>query len=178
MAQEWILFAIIKNILNEWLSENYGIFSYEFQYLNVKPQIFAETFLKDNIEDYKVYCFHGKPKFIRVQKTIDGEEKINNYYDLDWKLTDLETGLPHYHRMHNYTFQKPKKLKLMLEYAKKLSSEFIFVRVDFYEFNDTIYLGELTFTPSNAIFRLKNLEQSIYLGNLIDIKKIKKEFFN
>jgi hypothetical protein len=66
----------------------------------------------------------------------------------------------------------------MIEYAKKLSSEFVFVRVDFYEFNETIYLGELTFTPSNLIFRLKNQEQCIRLGNLIDVKKIKKYLFN
>ena len=167
-----------KIILNKWMSENYGTIGYEFQYLNVEKKIFAETFLKDNIEDYKVYCFHGEPKFIRVQKEIEGNVKINNYYDLDWKLTDIETGKPDYYRISNYTFQKPKKFKLMIEYAKKLSSEFAFVRVDFYEFNDRIYLGELTFTPSNAIFNLKNREQCIYLGNLIDLKKIKKEFFN
>ena len=65
----------------------------------------------------------------------------------------------------------------MIEYAKKLSFEFIFVRVDFYEFNETVYLGELTFTPSNARFRLKDKEQSIKLGNLINIKKIKKKHF-
>ena len=151
---------------------------HKIYYLNVKRKIFAETFLKDNIEDYKIYCFHGNPKFIRVQKIIEGNYKINNYYDLDWKLTDLETGLPHYLRIPNYSFQKPKNLNLMIEYAKKLSSEFVFVRVDFYEFNETVYLGELTFTPSNLIFRLKNQEQSISLGKLINLKKIKKNLFN
>ena len=167
-----------KELLNGWMSENYGVKGFEFQYLNVKQKIFAEKFLKDNIEDYKVYCFHGKPKFIRVQKVIEENKKINNYYDLNWKLTDIETGLPKYYRIPNYIFQKPKYLNLMIEYAKKLSSEFVFVRVDFYEFNDTVYLGELTFTPSNINFRLKNQEQCIKLGNLIDVKKIKKYLFN
>ena len=167
-----------KYLLNEWMSVNFGTLGYEFQYLNVKRKIFAEIFLKDNIEDYKVYCFHGKPKFIRVQKTIEGNNKVNNYYDLDWKLTDIETGLPHFFRIPNYIFPKPKKLNLMIEYAKKLSSEFAFVRVDFYEFNETLYLGELTFTPSNLIFRLKNQAQCIRLGKLIDVKKIKKYLFN
>ena len=64
------------------MSVNYGTLSYEFQYLYVKRAIFAETFLKENIEDYKIYCFHGEPKFIRVQKKIEGNNKINNYYDL------------------------------------------------------------------------------------------------
>lgn len=62
----------------------------------------------------------------------------------------------------------------MLKYAKKLSAEFAFVRVDFYEFNEKIYLGELTFTPFNILMNYKNRNQSIYLRNLLDIKKIKK----
>ena len=106
------------------------------------------------------------------------EWKINNYYTLDWKLTDIETGLDNFYRDPNIIFEKPKKLELMIEYAKKLSAEFVFVRVDFYYFNDIIYLGEMTFTPSNLNFRLKNEEQSKYLGTFIYLIKIKKYLFN
>ena len=63
----------------------------------------------------------------------------------------------------------------MIEYSKKLSEDFAFVRVDMYNINNTIYLGEMTFSPSNFRFKLKNLEQSISMGNLIDISKIKKK---
>ena len=167
-----------KDLLNNWMSINYGEVSFEFQYLNIKHSIFAQQFLKDDIEDYKVYCFHGEPKFISAQINIEGNNKIINYYDLDWKLTDIETGFPYYYRVPNFIFEKPKKINLMIEYAKKLSSEFVFVRVDFYEINEIVYLRELTFTPFNANFRLKNIEQSIYLGNLINITKIKNRFFN
>jgi hypothetical protein len=62
-----------------------------------------------------------------------------------------------------------KLINQMLDYARKLSSEFIFVRVDFYNIEGKIYLGELTFSPSNLLFGLKNREQSIYLGNFIDL---------
>ena len=66
----------------------------------------------------------------------------------------------------------------MLDYAIKLSSEFVFVRVDFYNIDGQIYLGEMTFAPSNLLFHLKNREQSVYLGNLIDLNKIKDYLFN
>ena len=170
-------FEDAKNTLNKWKNVNFGVDAGEFQYINVNKKIFAETFLKDNIEDYKIYCFHGEPKLIRVQKRVQSR-KINNYYTLDWKLTDIETGLDNFYRDPNIIFEKPKKLELMIEYAKKLSAEFVFVRVDFYYFNDIIYLGEMTFTPSNLNFRLKNEEQSKYLGTFIDITKIKKYLFN
>ena len=66
----------------------------------------------------------------------------------------------------------------MIEYSKKLSEDFVFVRVDFYNINGKIYLGEMTFAPSNMLFKLKDREQSIKLGKLIDINRIKKNLFN
>ena len=167
-----------KILLNEWVNINFGTKMSEFQYINIKREIFAEIYLKDNIEDYKIYCFHGIPKFIRVQKHVEGiSGKINNYYDLDWKLNNIETGLEGFHRRPDIIFEKPKNLELMLDYAKKLSEDLVFVRVDLYNVNGTIYLGEMTFCPSNNIFKLKNRQQSIEIGKLIDIHKIKKEFF-
>ena len=168
-----------KYNLNQWMNINYGLITNEFQYLNINRKIFAEVYLKDNIEDYKVYCFHGIPKFIRLQKKIDGlDGKINNYYDLNWKLIDIESGIPGYYRRPEIKFKEPKNLQLMIKYAAKLSEDFVFVRVDFYDFNDTIFLGEMTFSPSNLNFKLKNRMQSIQLGNLIDLNKIKESLFN
>ena len=169
MALVWIFYAIINQIL----------ISNEFQYLNVNKKIFSEIYLKDNVEDYKIYCFHGIPKFIRVQKHIDGiKGKINNYYDLDWNLTDIETGLKGFFRRPDIIFKKPKNLGLMIQIAKKLSEDFVFVRVDLYNVNNKIYLGEMTFSPSNLGFKLKNMKQSLKLGKLIDLNKINKNLFN
>jgi hypothetical protein len=167
-----------KNNLSEWMNKDYGFESNEFQYINIKRQIFAEKYLGENILDYKVYCFHGNPKFIRVQKKIDDNSKINNYYDLNWSLTDIETGIPNYYRKPEVKFEKPKNLEIMIDYAKKLSDEFVFVRVDFYNINGTIYLGELTFAPSNNQMQLKNQRQRFYLGKFLDISKIKSFLYN
>ena len=167
-----------KVLLKEWINTDYGFKNSEFQYINVKRKVFAEVLLKDEIEDYKIYCFHGEPKFIRVQKKIKGHEKINNYYDLNWKLTDIETGLPNFFRRPEIIFNKPINLDLMLNYSRKLSEEFVFVRVDFYNINGKIYLGELTFTPSNLKFKLKNKLQSIFMGNFIDLNRIKEYLLN
>ena len=165
--------------LNDWININFGLKMSEFQYINIKREIFAETYLKDYIEDYKIYCFHGIPKFVRVQKVIEtGGGKINNFYDLNWKLTDMETGLPYIYRRPDIIFEKPKNFKLMLLYSKKLSEDFVFVRVDFYNINGKIYLGEMTFSPNNARFSMKNREQSIATGKLIDLSKIKQNMFN
>ena len=130
-----------KNNLNNWKNIDFGFREGEFQYINIERKIFAEIFLKDDIEDYKIYCFHGEPKLVRVQKWgLPGRGKINNYYTIDRQLTDIETGKEYFYRDPNVNFEKPKNYELIIEYAKKLSAEFVFVRVDFYEFNNTVYL--------------------------------------
>ena len=143
-------------------------------YINIKKKIFAEEYLSDDMGIYKVDCYNGKPKFIRAYKKIPKQNyKIGNIYDLNWNLTDIETGLRNIKRDPNITFKKPKRLKKMLEYSKKLSKEFAFVRVDFYIHNNKIYLSELTFTTSNIKMPYRDKEQSIYLGKFLDITKIK-----
>ena len=169
-----------KKQWNEWLNINYGIGTAEFQYCFVKRKIFASPYLTDDIIDYKIFCFNGNPKFIVVKKTLSEEnhQYLYNYYDLNWTLTDLEFGSNKYRRDPNIIIEKPKNLDLMIDYSRKLSNEFAFVRVDFYDINNRIYLGELTFTPSNAGIFMKNDEQRIYLGSLINLKKIKPSLFN
>ena len=79
--------------------------------------------------------------------------------------------MPIYIRRPDIKFPRPKHLDKMIELAKKFSEKFIFVRVDLYEVNDTIYLGELTFSPINVQMPYKDRNQSEYLGSLLDIHK-------
>ena len=89
------------------------------------------------------------------------------------QITDIETNLEDNIKLPEVNFLKPKNFNLMIEYAKIFSKNFAFDRVDLYEFNKTIYLSELTFTPANARTPFKNEKQRIYLGNLLDLSKLK-----
>ena len=163
--------------LKIWKKINYGLLKSEFQYMLVNKKIFAAPYLGDKINDYQVYCFNNKPKFIRVSKLLfeKNHTTLHNYYDLDWKLTDIDTNLRPFIRVPSIKIKKPKNLNLMLDYSTKLSANFAFVRIDFYEINNKVYLSEMTFSPSNCLMKFKNVEQSKYLGSLIDISKIRKK---
>lgn len=160
-----------KKLLNHWMNVNYGLKNFEYQYIKVKKKIFAEKYLCDDILDYKFYCFNGNPQFIRVQKHLK-RKSIHNYYSLNFTLNEIETNMKKYIRRPDIKFPKPKNLNVMIEYAKKLSAEFAFVRVDMYEVNDTVYLGEMTFTSINVYMPYKDRNQSLYLGSLLNIKKM------
>ena len=60
---------------------------------------------------------------------------------------------------------KPKNFEKMLDVAKKLSSDFKYVRIDLFNLNRSMKCGEITFTmegglfpfyPSVGIFKLSN----------------------
>ena len=53
-------------------------------------------------------------------------------------------------------FSKPINFWQMLEYSRLLSSRFCFCRVDFYEVEKILYLGELTFAPANVEMKYNN----------------------
>lgn len=158
--------------LNKWMNINYGLKFFEYQYINIKKKIFAEKYLDDNIIDYKFNCYNGEPKFIRTKFHINGKN-LNNHYSLNWTLTDIEFNWRDYIRDPSIKIAKPKNLDKMIYYARKLSSPFCFCRVDFYEVDNKVYLGELTFAPANIWMNYNDDKMRKYLGNLLDITKIK-----
>lgn len=162
-----------KKKLRNWLNINYGLDNFESQYINVKKKVFAEEYLGDNLFDYKVNCFNGEPKFIRVRSIINGRN-INNHYSLNWTLTNIALNYQDYIRDPSVNIKKPFNLDKMIYYAKLLSTNFCFCRVDFYEIDKVLYLGELTFSPFNVEIQYNDKSMRIYLGNLINITKIKK----
>ncbi|WP_407537076.1 ATP-grasp fold amidoligase family protein [Cetobacterium somerae] len=47
----------------------------------------------------------------------------------------------------------------MIGLSKKLTEEFEFVRVDFYECNGNLYFGELAFTPDEWDYKLGEMRE-------------------
>ena len=148
-----------KIILKNWLNLNYGLESFEYQYINIKRRIIAEPYLDKEIINYKFSCFNGEPKFIRVKGKINGINLYNIYF-INWTSTNIELDHPNYFISNN--FKKPINLEEMIYYSRKLSSNFSFVRVDFYEVKGILYLGELTFSPFNTNINYKKKELGIY----------------
>lgn len=115
--------------------------------------------------DYKFYCFHGEPKYILVLWDRYGSSgKYNEVFvDIDLKDRHELEG-----EASEQTYEWPSCLKEMIEAARKLSADFPFVRVDFYEENGYPVFGELTFTPYHA----QTQESMTELGALIDMSKM------
>lgn len=141
--------------ISHCLKRNYYINTREWPYKNVKPRIIAEKYLEemdsvcDDVLDFKVHCFNGIPKFILVCSSRFKESGLKeDFFDLDWNHIAVQRA-----KHHNATtvIEKPKSLNKMLEISKKLSENEPFLRVDFYEINNKLFFGELTFFPSSGL---------------------------
>ena len=143
----------------------------EWPYKNVKPRIIAEKYMQDkgnlDLQDYKFYCFNGEPKFLYVSKGLSNHATARiNFVSLDWeKMPFRRTDYAEFDELP----PKPKNFDLMIEFAKKLSANIPFLRVDFYDINDKLYFGELTFFPGAGLTALTPTEWDSKLGEWIDL---------
>jgi len=152
-----------KTLLMSWLNIDYGLVGYEFHYSFINRKIFVEEYIGKTLKNYKFLCYNGKPKYVYLSLK-EGENKYRNFYDMNWKFINFSClSEPH----PKYHYPKPKLFELMKKYATILSNGFKFVRVDLYEFQNAIRLGELTFIPMNSHFYCKNIDQEIELGKEI-----------
>ena len=67
------------------------------------------------------------------------------FYDTEWNMLNVKYG-------HHKTceIERPKFFDEMLEMSRKLSKDMPFVRVDFFETEEQLYVAELTFYPGGG----------------------------
>ena len=144
---------------------------YEMHYHDIPHKIFVEEYKedenqKDSLYDYKFWCFNGEPKFYTINDG-HGHGAINHYNMKGEYLPELSR--PEYPSDPKKNYPKPKNFDKMVEYSKTLSEDFKFVRVDFYEVNGKLYLGELTFTPGAGFFKYKEPSFDKILGDKLKL---------
>ena len=165
-----------KFLFIKWLSKNqYYRGGMEWAYKNVKPRLIAEKFLEEEgksvLNDYKFFCFEGKPKFVQVD-IERGNGDYRCYYDLEWNKMDLITEVNNFYKGE---IEKPENFEEMLLLSEKLADDFPFVRVDLYSVNGKTIFGEMTFYPTDARKRFIPEEMNITIGNYFVLPKIPKD---
>jgi hypothetical protein len=77
----------LRRLAATWMAVNYGKRYSEWAYKHIKPRIFAEEWLGDGnlgeLIDYKIFCFAGVPKFIKILVGISGRLRYR-YCDLSF----------------------------------------------------------------------------------------------
>lgn len=161
-----------KKIIESSLKHNFYYIGREWPYKNVKPRIIAEQYIcddqSDDLIDYKFMCFNGKVKsiFTCTDRHLENGLKVT-FFDREWKKMRFERRYP----FDNKKIKAPKNLSKMIELAEVLSSNIPFVRVDFYEINEKIYFGELTFYPGCGFEKFKPEKWDRIFGDWLELPK-------
>ena len=123
----------------------------EWPYKDVPHRILAEKLLDNEgqpLQDYKIHCFNGEPKFILVCK--DRYEKsglTEDFYDCMWGHIPVRRPK---HPNSVTPIEMPSELTEMLKLSRVLSAGIPFVRTDYYVSSGQIYFGEMTFYPTSG----------------------------
>lgn len=142
----------------------------EWPYKNVTPRIIAEKYMEDEngeLNDYKFFCFNGKPQYCQVIRDRFTKETID-FYDLEWNHMPF-VGLNPVVENGLNPVEKPRCLKALIEACESLSEGIPFVRVDFFVINNQFYFGEMTFYPASGLGEFRPMEWNNRLGDLIKL---------
>lgn len=168
--QSLLSYDDVKNILNRSLASNFYWNLREWPYKNIQKRILVEEYLEapngENLKDYKFFCFHGEPKYVWM-----GTNYTPMYFDVystDWKNQHVAWG----YENSPVDVPPPDGYQQMLEMARKLSAGIPHVRVDFFNVDGRIYVGEFTFYTWGGMEPIIPSDWENTLGDFIDIDKI------
>ena len=149
----------------------------EWPYMKSKPVIVAEKLLEDPthyrnaVNDYKIFCFNGKPTYIICVSDRYTEYCNHLVYDTEWNKinaasegADLSKDVP-----------RPDNLYEMLDVAHRLSEDFPFARIDLYSLEGKTIFGEITFYPWSGYMEYEPDSFDFELGKHYTLPQKRKE---
>ncbi len=148
----------------------------EWAYYGLQPGLVVEKLLLNEenpeagVNDYKIFCYGGVPKYI----IVDVDRYIGhkrNFYDTDWNNLNVTSDCPASDR----ELPKPENFDEMMRIASTLSKDFPYVRVDLYNCSGKIYFGELTFYPWSGYVVFAPDEADSLFGKDFNLIKFKTE---
>lgn len=167
-----VKFSKIKGKLKAWLNlRNTLANSFDCNTYKGTPRILAEHYManfEDQLFDYKFFCFDGNPYCVYVAQDHFGTEGSHiSFYDMDWKKLDVKYG--------NHVVgdaPRPKHYEEMVRIAKELSAGFPFIRVDFFDTDEKLFVAELTFNPGGGVTAYHPESFNKKLGDLFILPKM------
>lgn len=135
--------------LRHWSQFEYWRHAGEMHYRGLDRRWLVEELLvpRGRIVEYKFYCILGEPVFILVIAERDGTRYSSALFDLAWRPVDFHwRGYP----ATAAETPRPAALDLLVSEARRLSEDFLHVRVDFLQCGDRLVFSELTFSGGAA----------------------------
>jgi hypothetical protein len=134
------------DICKKWLQEKYS--REEWAYHEIDPHIIVEELLEsekhEELKDYRLYTFNGVVKCISIGSPAYRKNKQNVFFNTRWEPFELTK----YREVVPYPLPaKPFSLEEMVGVAERIGRGVDFLRVDLFDTNKGVILGEVTIYP-------------------------------
>lgn len=162
-----------KKAVRSRLMENFNLDYYykggrEWPYKGLKPRIIAEPLLANRngkeLMDYKFFCLTGVPVMMHTMTERNSGHAYNDVFDMEGRLMEVnQQGYTN----NPTTPALPCCFREMQELARALARDTYQLRVDFYEVDNRVYVGELTFFDSSGFAPFTPRSYERHYGDLI-----------
>ena len=145
----------------------------EWPYLKSKPRIVVERLLEDEshvnnaVNDYKIFCYNGKPEYVICISDRYSDRCNHLVYDTEWNKVRVASE----DARIDEDAPKPENLDEMLRVAEILSEDFPFARIDLYSVAGKVYFGEITFYPWSGYMEFEPDEFDFILGEKFNVER-------
>lgn len=143
-------------LMEAWLAANYWRYHgiTEWAYKNVTPRIIIEELLDAGDgrtpADHKLWCVNGRVMFLTVD---DRNGRATRSVHLpDWSATGAHSVVDEF-ALPSVLPPSPANLLDLIGVAERLSADLDFLRVDLYNINGSVIVGELTVYPTGGTGR-------------------------
>lgn len=149
----------------------------EWPYSQIHPKVFAEEYMEDErtkeLRDYKIFTFDGEVKLLLIasERQKEGVDTKFDFYDLDLNHIDMRNQ----HENAQIAPEPPSHFNKMKELAETLSKGFAHLRVDFYEVNGHVYIGELTLYHGSGFMTFSPESWYYKLGSWVNLPTPKEK---
>ena len=163
----------LNNMMQKWHSLYYRFLSRGYK--NIEPRLIIEEYLpirEGKAIEYKMFCFNGEMKFCLIECDYFGKHPKRAVYDAKFNEMPFSIG-----NIKRTTIkQKPATYDKMVEWAEILSKDFLHVRVDFYDVNGKIYVGEMSFSSASGFGIFHPREWDYKIGEWLDLDRLPEEY--
>lgn len=164
----------LRRMCRFWLKRDYYTESQEWQYRDIPRQIVVEKLLVTESgkipNDYKLNYFNGRLEFIYVSYDREG---INArcVFDEKWNVIPFYWGNS---KRKEYVpcpvaIPAPKSIEKMKEIGEKVARFFKYVRVDFYDVDGKLYVGEITLHHGGGGDKFRPEKYDMIYGEKLDL---------
>jgi hypothetical protein len=167
-----------SELLKKLASFDFSHWKDSFQRLT-KNRFIAEEYLEDanenGINDFKFFCSMGCVICCRVHETnkqdcLESDAKSMSFYSVpDWNFIPARQNIigENIDKSHaiNMNIKRPEKLDEMLKLAEKLAKELPLARIDLYDCNSRVLVGEITISPGHGCAPIKPAKYDFEFGS-------------